>query len=188
MSQIQQEPGGAGLAPCSKQGNPRSQEVGSTTSSLLQLDQDAAAAAPHDEWCPTVLCVLKSLTQERERIWLPGLGHLSAPRSRGQEAFSDSMEADSHLKIYHPSNTTWNERGQFSQRKSAYHSEGRIYPCSWPKEKKKEKESYKQQHVCVFVFHLRRLSRSNDIIKKTISAHKRPHQPKSTISGTLSLP
>jgi len=43
------ESGGTGLALCSKQGNPRSQEAGNTTSSLLQPEQDATAAAPHDE-------------------------------------------------------------------------------------------------------------------------------------------
>ena len=56
------------------------------------------------------------------------------------------------------------------------------------KRKKKEKESYQQQHVCVFVYHLRKTSRSYDIIKKTISGHKRSHQPESTISDPLSLP
>lgn len=103
-------------------------------------------------------------------------------------SFSDSMEADRHLKIYHPNNTTWNDRGQFSQQKSGYYSEGKIYACLQPKEKKKEKESYQQQHVCVFVYHLRKTSRSYDIIKKTISGHKRSHQPESTISDPLSLP
>lgn len=87
VSQNQGESRRAGLAPCSKQGNPRSQEAENTISSLLQPEQDATAAAPHDEWCPAVLCVLKSLKRERERIWLPGPGCLSAPRRRrGQKA------------------------------------------------------------------------------------------------------
>lgn len=63
---------------------------------------------------------------------------------------SDSMEGDRHLEIYCPSNIKGNDGGQFSQRKSGHYTRGRIYACLQPKEKK-EKESYKQQPVCVFV-------------------------------------
>lgn len=60
-----------------------------------------------------------------------------------------------------------------------------MLACS---QKKKEGErNYKQQPVCVFVDHSIKLSRSYDIIK-TIPGHIQSHQPKSTISHTLSLP
>lgn len=52
----------------------------------------------------------------------------------------------------------------------------------------KKKESYKQNlYVYLFINHSIKLSRSYDIIK-IIPGQRRSHQPKSTISDTLSLP
>lgn len=86
------------------------------------------------------------------------------------------MEAERHLKIYHPNNITWNNRGQFSNR-----YQGTILKkdlCLLAAKRKKEKESYRQQHVCLFIYHLRKIKIIHLI--KTISGHKRSHQSEST--------
>lgn len=59
--------------------------------------------------------------------------------------------------------------------------------CSQKKRKRKKKAINNNLYAYLFVDYSITFSRSYDIIK-TIPGHIRSHQPKSTISGTLSLP